>query len=35
MNRGGILNVLFGGYEISWIQTVETGNPIGFSYVNA
>jgi hypothetical protein len=35
MNRGGILNTLFGGYEISWIQTVETGNPIGFSFVNS
>ena len=35
MNRGGILNTLFGGYEIAWIQTVETGNPIGFSFANS
>jgi hypothetical protein len=35
MNRGGILNVLFGGYEISWIQTVESGNPFGFSFTNS
>ena len=35
MNRGGILNMIFGGYEIAWIQTVETGNPIGFSFANS
>ena len=35
MNRGGILNFLIGGYELAWIQTVETGNPIGFSFVNS
>lgn len=35
MNRGGILNVLFGGYEISWIQSLETGNPLTFSFANS
>src|SRR5260370_9513285 len=35
MHRGGVMNVIFGGYEISWIQTVETGNPIGFSFTNS
>ena len=35
MNRGGVLNMLLGGYEIAWIQTVETGNPIGFSFANS
>ena len=35
MDRGGIMNVIFGGYEISWIQTVETGNPIGFTFTNS
>lgn len=32
MNRGGFLNMVFGGYDLAWIQTVETGNPISFSY---
>jgi hypothetical protein len=32
MNRGGILNHLFGGWELSWIQTMETGNPFDVSY---
>ncbi len=35
MNRGGFLNAVFGGYEIAWIQTVETGNPLSFSYINS
>ncbi len=35
MNRGGFLNALFGGYEIAWIQTVETGNPLSFSFINS
>jgi hypothetical protein len=34
MNRGGFLNALFGGYDLAWIQTAETGNPFSFSYVN-
>ncbi|MDQ2898259.1 MAG: TonB-dependent receptor [Acidobacteriota bacterium] len=35
LNRGGVVNAFLGGYEISWIQTVETGNPFGFSYTNS
>jgi hypothetical protein len=35
MDRGGVMNAIFGGYEISWIQTVETGNPIGFTFTNS
>ena len=35
MNRGGVLNMILGGYDIAWIQTVETGNPIGFSFANS
>src|SRR5260370_6289328 len=35
VNRGGILNMLIGGYELAWIQTVETGNPLTFSYTNS
>jgi hypothetical protein len=34
LNRGGVLNALLGGYELAWIQTAETGNPISFSYTN-
>jgi hypothetical protein len=34
-NRGGILNMLIGGYEIAWIQTAESGNPVGFSFTNS
>ncbi len=26
MNRGGVLDAIFGGYEISWIQTVTTAS---------
>jgi len=26
---------VFGGYEISWIQTMESGNPLTFSFANS
>jgi hypothetical protein len=29
------LNWLISGFELSWIQTLESGNPLNFSYVNA
>jgi hypothetical protein len=35
LNRGGILNMLIGGYEVAWIQTAESGNPVGFTFVNS
>jgi hypothetical protein len=35
MNRGGIMNVLLGGYEIAGIQTLESGNPMTFSFTNS
>ncbi len=35
MNRGGIWNALFGGYEIAGIQTLESGNPLTFSFANS
>jgi hypothetical protein len=35
MNRGGILNALFGGYQLAWIETAESGNPLTFSYANS
>jgi hypothetical protein len=35
MNRGGLLNAIFGGYEIAWIQTLESGNPYTFSFAGS
>ncbi|HZT28724.1 MAG TPA: TonB-dependent receptor [Bryobacteraceae bacterium] len=35
MNRGGVLNAIFGGYEIAWIQTLESGNPYTFSFADS
>ncbi len=35
MNRGGILNAIFGGYEIAWIQTLESGNPYTFTFADS
>jgi len=35
LSRGGILDWIAGGYEISWIQTVATGNPFGFTFANS
>jgi len=35
MNKGGILDYIVGGYDLSWIQTVDTGNPFGFSFANS
>ena len=35
LNRGGILNYIIGGYDISWIQTVDSGNPFGFTFANS
>jgi len=31
MNRGGILNSIFGGWNITWAQTFQTGLPVTFS----
>ena len=35
MNRGGFLDYIIGGYDLSWIQTVDTGNPFGFTFANS
>lgn len=35
VNGGGWKKWLFGGYEISFIQTIESGNPLTFSYSNS
>jgi hypothetical protein len=32
MNSGGWKHWVFGGYEISWIQTLESGNPLNFGF---
>jgi hypothetical protein len=35
LNHSRALDYLLGGYELAWIQTYETGNPIGFSFTNS
>lgn len=35
MNRGGVLNAIFGGYELAWIETVASGNPFTVYYTNS
>jgi len=35
LNRGGLWDKIFGGYEIDWIQSVESGNPLSFSFANS
>jgi hypothetical protein len=35
MNGGGWKQWLFGGYELSFIQTIESGNPLTFSFANS
>jgi hypothetical protein len=32
---GSVTNALFSGWELSWIQTLESGNPLTFSYANS
>ena len=34
-NAGGWKNLLVGGWELSWIQTIESGNPLNFSWANS
>lgn len=31
----GWKNTLIGGWELSWIQTIESGNPLNFSFANS
>jgi hypothetical protein len=31
MNRGGVLNTLFGGYDFTWAYTIASGTPQGMS----
>jgi hypothetical protein len=35
LNHNKILDYLIGGYELAWVQTVNSGNPFGFSYANS
>jgi hypothetical protein len=35
MNRGGVLNVLFGGYDMVWTYQISSGNPQTFTFSNA
>jgi hypothetical protein len=34
LNHNRFLDLLFGGYNVSWISTIETGTPLTFSYAN-
>jgi hypothetical protein len=31
MNRGGVLDYVFGGWNVTWIQTYQTGLPVTFT----
>ncbi len=31
----GLLNTLFGGFSIAWVQTFASGNPLSFSFANS
>ncbi|MFN3322748.1 MAG: carboxypeptidase regulatory-like domain-containing protein [Bryobacteraceae bacterium] len=35
LNSSRWMNWVFGGLEVSWIQTVESGNPLTFSFANS
>ncbi|MCW5982399.1 MAG: TonB-dependent receptor [Bryobacteraceae bacterium] len=35
MNRRGALDYVFGGWQVAWVQTVESGNPLNFSFTNS
>jgi hypothetical protein len=35
LNKGGIWNWIFGGYQAVWIQTVQSGSPLSFSFANS
>jgi hypothetical protein len=35
LNKGGVMNLIFGGFEISWIQMWESGIPLTFSYAGS
>ena len=35
LNHNKVLDYFFGGYELAWIQSIESGNPFGFTFVNS
>ena len=35
LNHNKFLDWAVGGYELAWVQSIETGNPIGFSFTNS
>ncbi|MGA8594975.1 MAG: TonB-dependent receptor [Bryobacteraceae bacterium] len=35
LNHNKFLDYLVGGYELAWIQSIESGNPFGFTFVNS
>jgi hypothetical protein len=35
LNRGGVWDKIFGRWQVSWIQTNESGNPLSFSFANS
>jgi hypothetical protein len=35
VNRNKFLDYLVGGYELAWIQSVESGNPFGVTFTNS
>ena len=32
MNRGGVLNTLFGGFDMAWLYQASTGNPLTWGF---
>jgi hypothetical protein len=35
VNHNRVLDWLIGGYEIAWVQSIESGNPMSFSFTNS
>jgi hypothetical protein len=35
LDHGRVLNFVLGGWEIAWIQSLETGNPLTFGFANS
>jgi Carboxypeptidase regulatory-like domain/TonB dependent receptor/TonB-dependent Receptor Plug Domain len=35
LNHSRVGDLVLGGWELAWVQTFETGNPIGFSFTNS
>ncbi len=35
LNRGGVLNAVFGGYTLTWTYDIYTGNPITWGFTNS